>query len=106
MFAIVRDGPNQFRAEEGATIRLAYRKDAEAGAVLTLDQVLLVGEGDRVTVGTPTVSGASVKARVKGTEKGPKLIVYRYRKRKNSDKKRGHREKFTDAVVESISTGA
>ena len=105
MFAIVRDGPNQFRAEAGATVRLAYRKDAAEGATLTLGDVLLVGEGDRVTVGTPTVDGASVTARVKGLAKGDKLIVYRYRRRKNSDKKRGHRQKFTEVVVESISTG-
>ena len=106
MYAIVRDGPNQFRAEQGATIRLAYRKDAEAGATLTLDEVLLVGDGDQVTIGTPTVTGARITATVKGTKKGPKLIVYRYRKRKNSDKKRGHRQKFTEAVVDTISTGA
>ncbi len=106
MYAIVRDGPNQFRAEQGATIRLAYRKGVEAGATLTLAEVLLVGDGDQVTIGTPTVAGASITATVKGMAQGPKLIVYRYRKRKNSDKKRGHRQKFTEAVVESISTGA
>ena len=106
MFAIVRDGSMQFRAEKGATIRLAYRKDAEPGATLTLDQVLLLGDGGEFTVGTPTVKGATVTARVAGMTKGPKLIVYRYRRRKNSDKKRGHREKFTDVVVETISAGS
>jgi large subunit ribosomal protein L21 len=106
MFAIVRDGPLQFRAEKGTVLRLAYRKDAEDGATVTLDQVLLVGEGDQFSVGTPTVQGASVVARVKGVAKGEKLIVYRYRRRKNSDKKRGHRQKFTEAVVESISAGS
>jgi large subunit ribosomal protein L21 len=105
MYAIVRDGPNQFRAEKGSTLRLAFRKDAVPGATLTLSEVLLVGDGEQVTVGTPTVAGASVTAKVAGTAKGEKLIVYRYRRRKNSDKKRGHRQKFTEAVVESISTG-
>ena len=105
MYAIVRDGCQQFRVEQGATIRLAYRKDAEPGSELKLDEVLLVGDGENVTVGTPVVAGASVTARVAGMVKGEKLIVYRYRRRKNSDKKRGHRQKFTDAVVEAISTG-
>jgi len=105
MYAIVRDGSTQFRAEKGATVRLAFRKDAEPGAEIELSDVLLVGEGDEVTVGTPNVAGAKVTARVKGTAKGEKLVVYRYRRRKNSDKKRGHRQKFTEAVVEAISKG-
>jgi len=106
MYVIVRDGPIQFRAEKGTTVRLAYRKDAEPGSEVTLDEVLLVGDGDQVTVGTPLVKGARVSLRVAGLAKGEKLIVYRYRRRKNSDKKRGHRQKFTEAVVESVSTGS
>lgn len=106
MFAIVRDGPNQFRAEKGSKVRLAWRSDAAPGSELTLDEVLLVGDGDQVTVGRPLVAGARVSLRVAGTAKGEKLIVYRYRRRKNSDKKRGHRQKFTEAVVEAISTGS
>jgi large subunit ribosomal protein L21 len=105
MYAIVRDGPNQFRAEKGAVVRLAYREDAKPGARVTLEDVLLVGDGEKVTVGTPTVRGASVTATVQGTAKGEKLIVYRYRRRKNSDKKRGHRQKFTEVVVEEIAAG-
>jgi large subunit ribosomal protein L21 len=102
-YAIVRDGPNQFRAEKGATVRLAYRGELEPGTEVSLDEVLLVADGDQVKVGTPLVQGASVKATVSGTKKGPKLIIYRYIRRKNSDKKRGHRQKFTEVVVESIS---
>lgn len=105
MFAIVRDGPHQHRAEQGATLRLAFRDDAEPGSTLTLGEVLLVGDGDQVKVGTPLVPGAAVTARVTGPAKGPKLIVYRYRRRKNSDKKRGHRQRYTEAVVESIAAG-
>ncbi len=103
MYAIVRDGPTQIRVEQGATIRLAFRKDAEPGAEVRLEDVLLIADGDDVRIGTPTVAGASVTARVRGTTKGPKLIVYQYRRRKNSDKKRGHRQHYTEAVVEAIS---
>jgi large subunit ribosomal protein L21 len=105
MYAIVRDGPNQLRVEKGAKVRLALRDGAEPGSEIRLDEVLLVGDGDAVTVGTPLVRGASVTARVAGEVKGPKLIVYRYRRRKNSDKKRGHRQHYTEVVVEAISGG-
>jgi large subunit ribosomal protein L21 len=102
MYAIVRDGSSQLRCEQGAKIRLALRADAEAGSLIDLTDVLLVGEGDGVKVGTPLVAGAKVTARITGESKGPKLVVYRYRRRKNSDKKRGHRQHYTEAVVESI----
>ena len=104
-YAIVRDGSHQHRAEKGSTLRLAWREGAEPGQTLKLDEVLLVADGDSVHVGTPLVKGASVTARVSGTVKDEKLIVYRYRRRKNSDKKRGHRQRFTEAVVESIAVG-
>ncbi len=105
MYAIVRDGASQVRVEEGATVRLAYREGAEAGAVIPLD-VLLLADGDDVRVGTPLVPGVAVTARVTHHTKGPKLVVYRYRRRKNSDKKTGHRQHYTEAVVESIALSA
>ena len=105
MYAIVRDGSSQVRCEKGAKVRLALRAGAEPGSTLDLTDVLLVGEGEGVKVGTPLVAGAKVTARVVGETKGPKLVVYRYRRRKNSDKKRGHRQHYTEAVVESIVAG-
>jgi large subunit ribosomal protein L21 len=102
MYAIVKDGTNQHRVEKGAKIRLALRSGAEPDSIVTLTDVLLVGSGDDVQIGAPLVKGAKVTARVVGESKGPKLIVYRYRRRKNSDKKRGHRQHYTEAVVESI----
>ena len=106
MYAIVRDGSSQVRCEKGAKLRLALRADAEPGSTLALTDVLFVGDGDAVKIGTPHVAGASVTLRVVGGAKGPKLVVYRYRRRKNSDKKRGHRQHYTEAVVESIEAGA
>ena len=105
MYAIVRDGSSQLRCEKGAKVRLALRSDAEPGSLVSLTEVLLVGAGEDVQIGTPLVAGAKVTARVAGESTGPKLIVYRYRRRKNSDKKRGHRQHYTEAVVESIETG-
>ena len=109
MYAIVRDGTSQLRCEKGAKVRLALRAGAEPGSVIALTDVLLVGGGDGddgVKIGAPLVKGAKVTARVTGESKGPKLVVYRYRRRKNSDKKRGHRQHYTEAVVESIEAGA
>ena len=103
MYAIIRDGSHQFRVEEGQTVRFAYRADAEPGATLEFDQVLAVGEGAELKVGTPVVDGASVTATVKRHGKDKKIIVYRYIRRKNHHKKQGHRQKFTEAVVEKIS---
>lgn len=105
MYAIVRDGSSQLRCATGDKVRLALRADAEPDSVITLTDVLLVGAGDDVKIGTPLVSGARVMARVTGESKGKKLIVYRYRRRKNSDKKRGHRQHYTEAVIESIDAG-
>ena len=105
MYAIVRDGSSQVRCEKGAKLRLALRADAAPDSVLELTDVLLVGDGENVKIGTPLVKGAKVKLRVAGETKGPKLVVYRYRRRKNSDKKRGHRQHYTEAVVESIVAG-
>ncbi len=106
MYAIVRDGSSQIRCEKGAKLRLALRDKAEPGSTLALTDVLLVGGDAGVKVGTPNVTGAKVTVRVTGEAKGPKLVVYRYRRRKNSDKKRGHRQHYTEAVVESIEAGA
>lgn len=105
MYAIVRDGSSQLRCAKGDRVRLALRRDAEPGSTIDLTDVLLVGSGEDVKVGTPNVKGAKVTARVVEESKGPKLVVYRYRRRKNSDKKRGHRQHYTEAVIESIEAG-
>ena len=103
MYAIIRDGSHQHRVEEGQTVRLAYRADVEPGAELELGEVLAVGEGADLRVGTPTVEGASVTARVKAHGKDKKIVVYHFKRRKNHHKKQGHRQKYTEAVVEKIS---
>jgi large subunit ribosomal protein L21 len=102
MYAIIRDGCHQMRVQEGDTIRLSYREHAEAGSELALDQVLLVGSGEQVRVGAPLVAGASVTARVVGHGKARKIVVYKYKRRKNFHKKQGHRQPFTEAIVEAI----
>jgi large subunit ribosomal protein L21 len=103
MYAIIRDGSHQHRVEEGQTVRLAYRADAEPGSTLEFGEVLAVGEGADLKVGAPTVEGASVSVRVTAHRKDKKIVVYHFQRRKNHHKKQGHRQRFTEAVIEKIS---
>ncbi len=98
MYAIVRDGNKSFRAEEGAVLRLDLRADAAPGSEILLDDVQFVG-GDRPRVGTPRVAGARVVAAVRGNIRGEKLISYKYKRRKGFERKKGHRQSYTEVRV-------
>jgi large subunit ribosomal protein L21 len=103
-FAIVASGGKQFLVQEGNTIRMG-KLDAEAGSSLTVSQVLLVGtEGDKnLKVGAPSVSGASVKLKVLRHARAKKVIIFKKKRRKGYTKKQGHRQDYTEVLVESIS---
>ena len=100
MYAVIRDGGRQFTVREGDRI-LVDRKEAEAGQEVTFE-VLLVGDDKGAKVGTPAVQGASVVGKVIGEKKGEKLVVFKYRRRKNSKRKHGHRQLYTAVRVEKI----
>ncbi len=104
MYAVVDDRSSQYRVQPGDRIQIHYRQDAEPGATLTFDKVcLLGGEGKAARIGTPYVSGAKVTAKVlQGEVKGEKLIVARFRRRKNSRKRTGFRARFTEVEITSI----
>ena len=104
MYAIIRSGGKQFKAEKGKTLRLP-RMEAEPGAKLTFDEVLLTSDGDTVIAGTPTVKGASVLGEVVGEVKGEKIYVFRFKRRKNVRRKTGHRAKFTDVRITGVKVG-
>ncbi len=101
MYAIIRSGGKQFRAEPGQTIRIPTLQ-AEAGSNITFDEVLLADTGDGVTVGAPTVAGATVTAQVVGEVKGEKLVVFKWKRRKNYRRKTGHRQKYTEVRIDEI----
>jgi large subunit ribosomal protein L21 len=101
MYAIIRSGGKQFRAEPGKTIRVPTI-DAEPGAKITFDEVLVAGGEGETQIGTPTLAGASVLGEVVEHTKGPKLIVFKWKKRKNYRKKAGHRQKYTDVRIGEI----
>ncbi len=101
MYAIVAIGGGQHRVSPGDTLDVAVASGA-AGEVLTLEQVLLVADGDKVQVGRPHVAGARVRCAVIGPRRGPKVISYKYRRRKSSHWKRGHRQHLVRLKVEAI----
>lgn len=104
MYAVFRTGGKQYRASKGDRLRLE-RLPAEEGAAVEFDEVLLVGEGAEVKVGTPLVKGGKVKAKVLGQGRGRKIDVIKFRRRKNYRRQKGHRQHFTEVEITAI-TGA
>jgi large subunit ribosomal protein L21 len=104
MYAIIRSGDKQFRAEPGRTIRIPALP-AEVGETITFDQVLLASGDDEVRLGDPTLSGASVVGEVVRHGKDDKIIVFKWKRRKNYRRKQGHRQKFTEVRIGEIRLG-
>lgn len=100
-YAIVESGGKQYKAVEGETIDVD-RLLVEPGTDLKLEQVLLMVDGEKVTVGAPTISGISVLARVLAHVKGEKLTVFKYRPKKRIRVKTGHRQSYTRLLIEQI----
>lgn len=101
MYAIIRTGGRQFRAEVGQTIDVERLPHA-VGESFTIEDVLLIGDGEKTVVGQPTVEGASVNVTVKEQFRGDKVIVFKYRQRTNYRVKRGHRQYHTRLHVDAI----
>lgn len=102
MFAVFKSGGKQHRVSEGEVVRLELI-DAEPGASLTFDEVLLVAEGDNVTVGAPYVAGGKVTAEVVGHDRHDKIRIIKFRRRKHYKREQGHRQLFTEVEITSIS---
>lgn len=103
MFAVIADGGRQYRVQPGDVLSVDYREATKDGDVLTFDQVLLANGGGTSAIGAPTISGATVKAEVvTSLEKGVKLDIRKFRKRKNYRRKTGHRQKYTRVKITTI----
>lgn len=100
-YAIVESGGKQYKAIEGATIEVDLLQ-VEDGQQIELNQVLLVVDGENVSVGTPNVAGARINATVQSMVKGPKIVVFKYRPKKRYRVKTGHRQQYTRLKIESI----
>ncbi len=100
-YAIIDNGGKQYRAVEGSTIEVDLL-DAEVGQQVDLGKVLLLVDGDQISVGAPLVDKALVKATVVEHVKGPKVVVFHYRPKKRIRTKTGHRQQYTRLQVNSI----
>ena len=101
MYAIIRTGGRQFRAEVGKTIDVE-RLPHEIDDSFEINDILLIGDDDKTVIGQPVIDGASVKVTVVDQFRGPKVIVYKYRQRTNYRRKRGHRQYITRLRVDEI----
>ena len=101
MYAIIETGGKQYKVQEGDVIKVELLH-AEAGETVVIDKVLMVSKDGNVTVGAPFVAGAKVSLTVEENGKGKKVVVYKYKAKKNSRRKKGHRQPFTKVTVAKI----
>ena len=100
MFAVIQTGGKQYRVAQGDRLRVE-KLPGEVGAAITFDKVLLIG-GESVKVGTPLVAGAKVQAEITAQDREKKIIVFKFRRRKNYRRKTGHRQPFTALEITGI----
>lgn len=103
MYAVIKTGGKQYRVRQGQTLRIESLNLNE-GDNVEFDQVLMVGEGESVKLGTPVVEGAKVAATVLGNGRGKKVTIIKFRRRKNKSRsKQGHRQNYTEVEITGIS---
>jgi len=102
MYAVIRTGGKQYRVQEGDLIKVE-KLDGDRGAALSFDDVLLVGTDDETHVGTPIVDGASVQGTIVEQDRDKKVIVFKFRRRKNYKRTQGHRQHYTRVRIDGIS---
>jgi len=105
MYALVKTGGKQYRVSKDDTI-LVERLPAEEGEQIILNDIVMLGDGDKVTVGTPRVDGAGVSATVMRQTRGPKIIIFRRKRRKNHRRTQGHRQDLTLLKINEIAEDA
>ncbi|MBE5808061.1 MAG: 50S ribosomal protein L21 [Clostridiales bacterium] len=101
MYAVVKTGGKQYRVSQGDVIFIE-KIDKQADETVTFDEVLLVGDENGTKVGTPVVSGAKVEGKVLAQVKSRKIVVYKYKAKKNERKKQGHRQPYTKVEITAI----
>jgi len=101
MYAVIKSGGKQYRVMEGDTIKVE-KIEAGEGDKVTLDEVLLVADGDTIKVGTPRVEGATVSATVKSQGRGPKISIIKMKRRKHYRRQAGHRQAYTELAITGI----
>jgi len=104
MYAVMVTGGKQYRVMQGETLRVE-KLEVEPGGTVDFDQVLLVGDGETITVGAPVVAGASVSAAVKAHGRADKVRIVKFRRRKHHRKQMGHRQHYTEIEITRIQSG-
>jgi large subunit ribosomal protein L21 len=102
MYAVIKTGGKQYRVSEGDTLRVE-KLDSDAGETIEFDQVLAVGEGADLKIGTPFVEGGKVTATVKEQGRAKKVEIIKFRRRKHHMKRMGHRQSYTELEITGIS---
>ncbi len=102
MYAVVSTGGKQYKVAEGDILRVE-KLDADEGATIELDKVLMVADGDNINIGTPLVDGSKVSAVVKAHGRGKKVEIMKFRRRKHHQKRTGHRQYYTELEITGIS---
>lgn len=104
MYAVIQTGGKQYRVSEGQTLKVE-KINAEQGASVSLDRVLMVANGDDVKVGSPFLAGGNVTATVKSHGKGEKVMIVKFKRRKHHLKRQGHRQQYTELTITGINAG-
>ena len=102
MYAVIRTGGKQYRVETGNKLKIE-QIPTDIGSELTIDQVLMIADGDKVVVGKPLVDGASVKATVLAQGRHDKVRIFKMRRRKHYQRHQGHRQNYTEIQITGIS---
>ncbi|MDP2168883.1 MAG: 50S ribosomal protein L21 [Rhodocyclaceae bacterium] len=102
MYAVIKTGGKQYRVIAGEKIKVE-QIPADVGTEISLDQVLMVGAGDTVKIGTPMLSGVSITAKVISQGRHPKIKIFKMRRRKHFQKHQGHRQNYTELEIGAIS---
>ena len=102
MYAVIKTGGKQYKVSEGDICRVE-KLDAEEGASINLDNILMIVEGDKINIGTPYLDSGKVSATVKSHGRAKKIEIMKFRRRKHHQKKTGHRQYFTELEIKAIS---
>ena len=101
MYAVIKTGGKQYRVVAGERIKVE-KLVGEVGSSVTLDQILMLADGDKVTIGSPIVQGASITATVLSHGRGDKVMIFKFRRRKHYRKTQGHRQSYTEIQIGAI----
>ena len=101
MYAVIKTGGKQYRVQQGDVI-FVEKLNAQADEAVTFEEVLLVGDGEQSKIGAPVVAGAKVEGKVLAQVKAKKVVVYKYKAKKNERKKQGHRQPYTKVEITAI----